>query len=104
MDSDDLDIIRSVLSRKLCDDLYINEKMSNSMVSLLISLLRDKRYQNEIKKENYEPNKSENDQPKENVNNTPQENVNDNYKVLESKRKNEQPQASPAVSKKFSII
>jgi hypothetical protein len=48
MDSDDLDITKMILSRQLIEEHFINDKIANSIILLLIGLLRDKNYLNEI--------------------------------------------------------
>jgi ribosomal protein L40E len=48
--SDDLNIIKLVLSRQLCKEHFINEKMSISIILLLIGILKDKNYLTEINK------------------------------------------------------
>jgi hypothetical protein len=48
MDSDDLNITKIILSRQLMEDHFINDKVANSIVLLLIGLLRDKSYLNKI--------------------------------------------------------
>lgn len=56
MESRDLDNTKYTLVRRLCNELYFNEKISAFMVILLISLLRDKKYLNEIDKDNNQNN------------------------------------------------
>jgi predicted RNA-binding Zn-ribbon protein involved in translation (DUF1610 family) len=48
IDSDDLNITKMILVRQLVEDHFINNKIANSIVLLLIGLLKDKDYLNEI--------------------------------------------------------
>ena len=51
-DSEDLNNIKMILSRELIKEHSINDKMANNIILLLIGLLRDKSYLNEIDKKN----------------------------------------------------
>jgi len=46
--SDNLDITCKILTKQLIDEHFINDKISNSIVLLLIGLLREKHYLNKI--------------------------------------------------------
>jgi DNA-directed RNA polymerase subunit RPC12/RpoP len=51
VDSDDLNITKMILTRQLTEEQFINDKVAGSIVLLLIGLLRDKNYLNEIDEE-----------------------------------------------------
>jgi hypothetical protein len=57
-EADNIKIIKIILSRELTEDLFIMENMSSSIVSLLISLIRNIRYDdiNEIKSSKHSSN------------------------------------------------
>jgi DNA-directed RNA polymerase subunit RPC12/RpoP len=48
MNSDDLNITKLILSRELMENYFINDEMANSIILLLIGLLRDKNYLNKL--------------------------------------------------------
>jgi rubrerythrin len=52
MKTDDVNIVKLILSKELTEEHFIVEKMSFSIISLLISLIKDIKYNDETKEEN----------------------------------------------------